>query len=151
LAPGRPVNLAHVLVGSEGTLALSRQIELKLWPVLGPRLVGACHFGRFHEAMDAARHIVALGPSAVELIDRAMLGLAVATAMFRPTLAQFVRGEPDAILLVEFAETDPAENRRRLARLHDLMGDLGFGWDRAGPSYGGVVDVADAGLQAAIA
>ena len=34
------------------------RIELKLSPVLGRRAVGACHFGRFHEAMDAAQHIV---------------------------------------------------------------------------------------------
>ena len=53
LVPGRnDVNLAHILVGSEGTLAFSTAIELKLSPVLGKRAVGACHFGSFHEAMD---------------------------------------------------------------------------------------------------
>src|SRR6185437_5899635 len=62
----------------------------------------------------------------------------------------FVRGEPDAVLLVEFDEGE-TENAQRLARLHQLMGDLGFGWDKAGARRGGVVDVLDAGLQAAIA
>ena len=70
------INLAHLLVGSEGTLAFSTKIELKLSPLLGRRAVGACHFGSFHEAMEAAQHIVTLGPIAVELIDRTMLGLA---------------------------------------------------------------------------
>ena len=52
LTPGRnDINLAHILVGSEGTLAFSTAIELKLSPVLGKRAVGACHFGSFHEAM----------------------------------------------------------------------------------------------------
>src|SRR5262245_18340972 len=59
--PGRnALNLAHILVGSEGTLAFTTRAELKLWPVLGRRAVGVCHFGRFHEAMDAAQHIVKL-------------------------------------------------------------------------------------------
>jgi FAD/FMN-containing dehydrogenase/Fe-S oxidoreductase len=144
-------NLAHILVGSEGTLAFSTRIEIKLWPVLGRRAVGACHFARFHDAMDAARHIVKLGPIAVELVDRTMIALASDIAMFRPTLAQFVRAEPDAVLLVEFGEDDQAENLRRLARLHELMGDLGFGWDQAGARRGGVVDLLDPALQSAIA
>src|SRR5947209_4853937 len=60
-------NLAHILVGSEGTLAFSTKLEIKLWPTLGRRAVGACHFGRFYDAMEAAQHIVKLGPIAVEL------------------------------------------------------------------------------------
>jgi FAD/FMN-containing dehydrogenase/Fe-S oxidoreductase len=143
-------NLSHVLVGSEGTLAFFKGIELKLWPVLGPRVVGACHFGRFYDAMAAAQHIVKLGPIAVELVDRTMLALAADIPLFRPTLARFVRGEPDAILLVEFAEDTGPGNLRQLARLKELMGDLGFGWDQTGSRYGGVVDVVEPGLQTEI-
>jgi FAD/FMN-containing dehydrogenase/Fe-S oxidoreductase len=144
-------NLSHLLVGSEGTLAFSTRIELKLSPLLGRRAVGACHFGGFYHAMEAAQHIVKLGPIAVELVDRTMIELARDIAMFRPTLEQFVRGEPEAILLVEFGEDDFEENRRRLARLHALMSDLRFGWDKTGPHRGGVVDVLDPALQTAIA
>jgi FAD/FMN-containing dehydrogenase/Fe-S oxidoreductase len=151
LVPGRnDINLAHILVGSEGTLAFSTQIELKLAPLLGRRAVGACHFGSFHAAMDAAQHIVKLGPIAVELIDRTMIGLARDIAMFRPTVEQFVRGEPDAILLVEFGEDDQDENLRRLHQLEELIGDLGVGWGYGGPKWGGVVQVLDPKLQAAI-
>jgi FAD/FMN-containing dehydrogenase/Fe-S oxidoreductase len=151
LLPGNnDPNLAHILVGSEGTLAFTTQIELKLSPLLGRRAVGACHFGSFHEAMDAAQHIVKLGPIAVELVDHTMLGLAGDIAMFRPTLQQFVRGEPDAVLLVEFGEDDQEENLRRLHRLEDLIGDLGFGWDKGGARWGGVVEVLHPPLQAAI-
>ena len=62
-----------------------------------------------------------------------------------------MRGEPEAVLLVEFAEDDQDENLRRLERLDELMGDLGFGWDKSGAKWGGVVEVLDAKLQAAIA
>src|SRR5205085_10955419 len=98
----------------------------------------ACHFGSFHEAMAAAQHIVRLAPIAVELVDSTMIGLAREIDMFRPTLEAFVRGEPQALLLVEFAEADWAENERRLARLHELMGDLGFAWKHDGDYWGGV-------------
>ena len=150
LVPGRnDVNLAHLLVGSEGTLAFSTRIELKLSPLLGPRAIGACHFGSFHEAMAATQHIVALKPIAVELIDRTMLGLAREIAMFKPTVDAFLRGDPEAILFVEFAE-DRDENLRRLKALTALIGDLGLSWDKTGAKWGGVVDVLDPKLQAAI-
>jgi FAD/FMN-containing dehydrogenase/Fe-S oxidoreductase len=150
LVPGRnDINLAHLLVGSEGTLAFSTRIELKLSPQLGRRAVGACHFGSFHEAMTAAQHIVKLNPIAVELIDRTMLGLAHDIAMFKPTIDAFLRGDPEAILFVEFAEDEP-ENLRRLKALGELIGDLGIAWDKSGAKWGGVVEVLDPKLQAAI-
>jgi FAD/FMN-containing dehydrogenase/Fe-S oxidoreductase len=151
LVPGRnDLNLAHILVGSEGTLGFSTRIELKLSPLLGRRAVGACHFGSFQQAMDAAQHIAKLGPIAVELIDRTMLGLARQIAMFQPTVDAFLRGDPEAILFVEFGEEDQRENFRRLLRLNELLGDLGLGWDQAGAKWGGVVEVLDPKLQTAI-
>ena len=144
------INLAHILTGSEGTLAFTTAIELKLWPLLGKRALGVCHFGSFYHAMDMAQHIVPLGPIAVELVDATMIGLARDIPMFRSTMHQFVKGEPQALLLVEFAE-DEAENARRLQRLGDLMGDMGFGWDRSPPMWGGIVPVLDPALQTAIA
>jgi FAD/FMN-containing dehydrogenase/Fe-S oxidoreductase len=151
LAPNAPLhNLAHILVGSEGTLGFSTRIELKLWPLLGRRAVGACHFGRFHDAMDAAQHIVKLKPIAVELVDRTMIELARNIDMFRPTIDAFVRGAPDAVLLVEFAEDEWAENLHRIKQLDALIGDLGYAWDKAGAKQGGMVEVLDPKLQAAI-
>lgn len=143
------INLAHLLVGSEGTLAFTTAVELKLWPLLGRRGVGVCHFGSFFRAMDAAQHIVKLNPIAVELVDDTMIDLARKISMFEPTLRATVRGEPAALLLVEFAE-DERENRTRLKLLAELMGDLGFAWDKTGDNYGGVVEVLDPNLQQAI-
>jgi FAD/FMN-containing dehydrogenase/Fe-S oxidoreductase len=150
-APNAPQhNLAHILLGSEGTLAFSTRIELKLSPVLGKRAVGACHFGSFYEAMNAAQYLVKLKPIAVELVDRTMLELAGEIAMFRPTLKAFVHGEPEAILLVEFDEGE-VENKRRLKELAAMMGDLGFSFHKSGAKWGGIVEIYDANLQAAIA
>ncbi|SHL49591.1 FAD/FMN-containing dehydrogenase [Bradyrhizobium lablabi] len=146
-----PNNLAHLLVGSEGTLAFTTQVELKLWPVIRNKVLGVCHFGSFYEAMDAAQHLVKLRPIAVELVDRTMLSLGREIAMFQPIIAAAVRGDPDAVLIVEFAEEDQAENLRRLKRLGELMADLGFGWDQPKRKWGGVVEISEPGLQTGIA
>src|SRR6201985_1481562 len=144
-------NMAHLLVGSEGTLAFTTQVELKLWPVIGNKVLGVCHFGSFYEAMDAAQHLVKLRPIAVELVDRTMLSLGRDIAMFQPIIKTAVRGDPDAVLVVEFAEEDQAENLRRLKQLGELMIDLGFGWDKPQRKWGGVVEITEPALQTGIA
>jgi FAD/FMN-containing dehydrogenase/Fe-S oxidoreductase len=146
-----PNNMAHLLVGSEGTLAFTTQVELKLWPVIRNKVLGICHFGNFYEAMDAAQHLVKLRPIAVELVDRTMLALGREIAMFQPIIGVAVRGDPDAVLIVEFAEEDQSENFRRLKQLDELMADLGFGWDHPQRKWGGVVEITEPSLQTGIA
>src|SRR4029079_15184541 len=144
-------NMAHLLVGSEGTLAFTTQVELKLWPVIRSKVLGVCHFGSFYEAMDAAQHLVKLRPIAVELVDRTMIALGRQIAMFQPIIGTAVRGDPDAVLLVEFAEEDQAENLRRLKQLGELMADLGFSWDKPKRKWGGVVEITESALQTGVA
>jgi FAD/FMN-containing dehydrogenase/Fe-S oxidoreductase len=144
-------NMAHLLVGSEGTLAFTTKVELKLWPVIRNKVLGVCHFGSFYEAMDAAQHLVKLRPIAVELVDRTMIALGRDIAMFKPVIASAVRGDPDAVLVVEFAEEDQDENLRRLKQLGELMADLGFAWGNPQRKWGGVVEVTGPALQTAIA
>ena len=150
-AAGDGINLSHLLVGSEGTLAYSTAIELKLWPLPAKKIMGICHFPTFYKAMDAAQHLVTLDPVAVELVDDTMIELARSIPIFQPTVEEAVRGNPAALLLVEFAEEDMAENERRLRQLHEMMGDLGFGWDKGAAWRGGVVDAIDPGMQGRIA
>ena len=135
-------NMANLLVGSEGTLAFFTEIELDLQPVPPHRVLGICHFPTFYQAMDATRHIVELGPAAVELVDRTMIELARDIPMFRATVDRFVQGEPDAILLTEFAGPDADDNLRRLKQLVELMGDLGF--------PGAVIEATDPAFQSAV-
>jgi FAD/FMN-containing dehydrogenase/Fe-S oxidoreductase len=146
-----PNNMAHLLVGSEGTLAFTTQVELKLWPIIRNKVLGICHFGSFYEAMDSAQSLVRLRPIAVELVDRTMLSLGREIAMFQPIIGTAVRGDPDAVLIVEFAEEDQAENIRRLKQLGELMADLGFGWDQPQRKWGGVVEITEPALQTGIA
>jgi FAD/FMN-containing dehydrogenase/Fe-S oxidoreductase len=135
-------NMAHLLVGSEGTLAFFTEIELDLQPIPPHRVLGICHFPSFYKAMEATPHIVKLGPAAVELVDRTMIELARDIPMFRATVDRFVQGEPEAILLTEFAGDDADDNLRRLKQLVELMGDLGF------PNS--VIEATDPSFQSAV-
>lgn len=146
-----PVNLSHLLVGSEGTLAYFTRIELKLWPLVGQHVLGVCHFPSFPQAMEATQHLVALDPLSVELVDATMIGLSRQIPLFRPTIDQFVQGTPEALLLVEFDEGDAAANAEKLRLLEQRMGDLGFDWRGQGKTWGGVVTITDQRLQTQIA
>ncbi|MBI4192807.1 MAG: FAD-binding protein [Betaproteobacteria bacterium] len=132
-------NMAHLLVGSEGTLAYSKRIHLNLAPLPKHKALGVCHFPTFYRAMEAPQHIVKLGPAAVELVDRTMIGLARSNPEFKLTVDRFLQGDPDAILLVEFAGDDQGEQVAKLKQLVELLGDLGL--------PGSVVEVIDAALQ----
>src|SRR5258706_415518 len=103
------------------------------------KVLGVVHFPTFHQAMDLTRHIVTLDPDAVELVDRTMIDLARGNAVFRPIVDKFLQGEPAAILLVEFAGEDRDALVVRLARLAELMGDLGL--------PGSVVQITETALQ----
>ena len=146
---GDGINMTHLLVGSEGTLAYSSSITLKLSPLPSKKIMGVCHFPSFYEAMDAAQHIVTLNPVAVELVDDTMISLAHRIDMFKPTVEAVVNGNPKSLLLVEFAEEQMDENHQRLKKLHQLMGDLGYSWDKT-KKIGGVIDVIDDKLQSKV-
>jgi FAD/FMN-containing dehydrogenase/Fe-S oxidoreductase len=140
-ADGEP-NLAQLLVGSEGTLAFSRQLTLKLWPLPEHKTLGVVNFPTFYDAMDMTQHIVKLGPVAVELVDRTMIDLSMSNPAFRPVIEQALVGQPQAVLLVEFAGADKAVQLAKLAQLVELMGDLGL--------PGSVVEMPDAAQQKAL-
>ena len=141
--PQGPFNPASILVGSEGTLALFRSIKLRLHRLPKHRVLGVCHFPSFAAAMRAAPALVGLGPTCVELVDRTILDLARRIPAFAEMLPRFVLGEPDCLLLVEFAGEAQAPLERDLARLGELMADLGH--------PGAVVEARTASVQSDIA
>ena len=120
------VNLAHLLIGAEGTLAYTRSLTLQLSALPRAKVLGVVNFPTFHAAMDSAQHIVKLGPTAVELVDRTMIELGLANPAFKPTIETALIGRPAAILLVEFAGDDRAALLARLRQLVELMGELGL-------------------------
>ena len=137
------VNLAHLLVGSEGTLAYFKSLKLKLARLPKHKVLGVVNFASFYQAMDSAQHIVKLGPTAVELVDRTMIDLSRNNPAFRKTIETALvdanAKTVDAILLVEFSGDEHAPLLQKLEDLDALMSDLGL--------PGSVVKMPDAAMQ----
>jgi FAD/FMN-containing dehydrogenase len=88
-------DLIDLLAGSEGTLAIFTEIEVRLAPMAGATASALAAFRSLEDAADAAARIQALGATACELLDRTFLDIAAATSPLP------VEQETDAILLIE--------------------------------------------------
>ena len=107
------VNLAPLLCGSEGTLAFTLGAELQLHRIPAARGLAVVAFARLDEAIDAVLPILETKPTAVELLDDMVIGLARANREYRRDVELLPRlhgGEVRAVLYVEYsAERDPAD------------------------------------------
>jgi FAD/FMN-containing dehydrogenase/Fe-S oxidoreductase len=113
-----PFNLAHLLVGSEGTLAVTLEAKLRLVELPRARAVLVVQFADLLESLTATPVILAHRPSAVEVIDRHVLD----STRLNPEASRlrgFLHGDPAAILIVELHGDQPADLPPRLAALED--------------------------------
>lgn len=110
------LNLAPAIVGSEGTLLLLKRIKVRL--VLKPKqtVLGVLSFPSIAEACDAAPGLLGLEPSAIELIPQAMIRLARSVPAYAQRLG-FVKGDPAAILIIEFAGSSLTQLEAKLKLL----------------------------------
>ena len=111
-----PTNLAKLLVGSEGTLAVLTQIKFNLVPT--PKHTALCilHFDSIEQAADATPAILQSHPSAIELIDQMMIDLTREVPAYARLLT-WVQGRPAAVLIVEFYGDTEAEAAARVQAL----------------------------------
>jgi FAD/FMN-containing dehydrogenase/Fe-S oxidoreductase len=124
-SPGQ-FNLAHLLVGSEGTLAVTLEARLRLVELPRARAVLVIEFADLLDALAATPHVLAHGPSAVEVIDKYVLD----STRLNPEasrLRTFLHGNPGAVLLVEFYGDRADALPPRLGALEDDLRRRGFG------------------------
>lgn len=103
-----PLNLARLLVGSEGTLAVTTEATVRLVPLPGAVAALVGHFETIEEAIAATPTAMDAGAMAVELVDRIILDYARHSPL-HSHLPGLLEGEPGAILWVEFYGEDQAE------------------------------------------
>jgi len=114
-------NTSNILVGSEGTLSLFNKIKLKLSPIPKQKMLGLCAFQNFRQAMEITKEIVKLKPTAVELMDDNLLNLAKAIPMFQESIKKFFKGNPQAVLMVEFIDDNMSEVKYKIKDLESLI------------------------------
>jgi FAD/FMN-containing dehydrogenase/Fe-S oxidoreductase len=122
-------NLSKLIVGSEGTLATLLEAKINLEPLLKHTVLCVVQFASLQESIKAVTPILAHKPSAVEIFDKVVLELARKNLSIAP-LCDFVEGNPEAILFVEFFGDSPeeAENKVR-TMIADIRGQgLGYAY-----------------------
>lgn len=101
------INLAHLLAGSEGTLAVIRQATLRLVPKPRYTALAVLSYDSLEAACEAVPGLLEYGPSAVELIPKMLVDLARGVPAYSRQLG-WVPGNPQALLAVEFSGSQPA-------------------------------------------
>ncbi len=114
-------SLSRLFAGSEGTLAIVSQAELKLAKRPEHRALGACRFTDVASALKLVPSILTLEPSVVELLDSAMLGNLRQAGAGDSQVSRVVQGDAGALLLVEFDDANPVDNTRNLKALDDIV------------------------------
>ena len=110
------VNLARLLAGSEGTLAVITEATVALEPAPETKSVALLTYGSLLDAMEDVAPILEHGPAAVEVMDDTLLDLARDTPEFADVVGLLPDGT-DSVLLVEFYADDDAGGRQQVANL----------------------------------
>lgn len=120
-------NLARLLVGSEGSLAVTTEIELDL--VVKPKktMLGLVHFHSLDASLRATPYILETNPAAIELFDGFAIRAAQASAGFRDRM-KFVVGQPEALLITEYFGDSEEELLARLDHLEAHLARSGQGY-----------------------
>ncbi|MCE7860334.1 MAG: FAD-binding oxidoreductase, partial [Chloroflexi bacterium CFX2] len=100
-------NLAHLLAGSEGTLAVIRKLKVRLVPKPKHTILGVLSYSSIASACDDVPRLLGMDPSAIELIPQLILRNARSIPHYARQMG-WVIGDPAAILVVEFSGDDPS-------------------------------------------
>ncbi len=119
------VDLAGLLAGSEGTLAIVTEATVDLVPVPESKAMALLAYDDLVDAMADVAPILDHDPAAVEVIDDVLLDLARDTAEFEGDVEMLPDGT-SAVLLVEFYADSDDEGRQLVA---DLLADRTAGVD----------------------
>jgi FAD/FMN-containing dehydrogenase/Fe-S oxidoreductase len=123
-----PFNFAKLIAGSEGTLALVKEIKLNLVELPPSHMGVVCvHCRSLEEALEANLVALECNPVAVELMDNEILSLASANPLQKQNRS-FVVGEPAAILIVEFAEHTDEDLLTKAHLLENKLRERGMGY-----------------------
>lgn len=113
---GRPFNMAELLCGSEGTLAMTASAKVNLVPQDEESIVIAPHFSSVQDALEATVEVVKHNPAAVELCDEVILDATKGNIEQRKNRF-FIEGDPKAILIIQL-------DGDQLSTLNDRAQDL---------------------------
>lgn len=113
-------NLAELFVGSEGTLGIVLEAKLKLVELPRAKALLVAQYADLLDALAATPTILTHRPAAVEVMDRFVLDCTKLNAE-ASRLRDFIRGDPGAILIIEFYGDRAEELLPRLEALQAAL------------------------------
>lgn len=118
---GGEMNLAELICGSEGTLAMLTEIELKVVPLPKHSGIVMVAFDDQNASLEAVPAMLEADPSAVEQIDRFLMQMQ-RDAGGALSIANFIGGDdPDSVLITEFYGDTPAEVQHKIEHLERIL------------------------------
>ncbi|MCG6189762.1 FAD-binding and (Fe-S)-binding domain-containing protein [Maribellus maritimus] len=125
---GTPFNFCKLLAGSEGTLAFSTQIKLNVIP-LPPKFKGlvCAHFASLEESLQGNLIALKHNPTAIELMDDTVMQAAKENIEQRKNRF-FVKGDPAAMLMIEFSFETEQELTDTATALEKDFREAGLGY-----------------------
>ncbi len=123
-----PFNFSKLIAGSEGTLAFITEIKLNLIP-LPPKekALIAVHFNSLENALQANLIALRFKPAAIELMDKNILDCTKDNILQNKNRF-FIKGEPEAILMIEFYCETLDEINSIATKLEQEIKKQGFGY-----------------------
>ena len=123
-----PVNLAKLIVGAEGTLAIVLEAKLRLVPLPKAKAVMVVMFGDLLESLAATPEILRHNPSAVEVMDKSILDFTRQNENLDAIRRAFITGDPGSTLCVEFYADRKEDLPPRLEALEADLRARNFGY-----------------------
>jgi FAD/FMN-containing dehydrogenase/Fe-S oxidoreductase len=114
-------NLAKLICGGEGTLAVISDLTLALVPLPKRTALALVHFDTLYDALAAVPVMLEADPSAVELLDHLGLALCRGVPEYARLLDTFVEGDPNCLLITEFYGESEDELETKIERLATLL------------------------------
>jgi FAD/FMN-containing dehydrogenase/Fe-S oxidoreductase len=127
LVKDRPLNMARLIVGSEGTLLTVVEAKMRLVRRPKKTALDVIHYRTMQEALESSQSILETNAYAVELTDKMILDLARGNIEHSQRMG-FVQGDPGAILIVEYAGETDDEVRAKVEALEARRAREKFGY-----------------------
>lgn len=118
--PNSKLNLASLLAGSEGTLAVIRKMKVNLVSKPKHTILGVLQYQSIEAACDDVPRLLEFNPSAIELIPQMILQLARSVPAVSNQMGWII-GNPAAVLVVEFSGDQIATLKEAVRKIGDVL------------------------------
>jgi FAD/FMN-containing dehydrogenase/Fe-S oxidoreductase len=128
-------NLAKLITGAEGTLAVMTDIKLNLVSRPKKTALAIVHFDDLFTALSAVPAMLEVGPTAVELLDNLGLTMCREVPQYARLLKTFVEGDPNCVLITEFYGESDSELKSKVEKLKRQLKEQNTGAVSVTPAY----------------